>query len=183
MSRGGWGSGRNLPGRQASEHRHGIGRQDDRCALWVVGQELGPVLSYLLLQGRCRRCKVWISPRYPLVELLTGLLFVGVLWRFDPSWEALLLMVFVAGLVVAAAVDIDHQLIPDEISLGGLALGLVLAAMTGRVLESLLYGVQPGDPIVLGLSATLLAGIAALASWIPAMRASRIDPVEALRTD
>ena len=65
----------------------------------------------------------------------------------------------------------------------GLGLGLLLAVASGRVLETLLFGVVPGDPTVLGLSAALLACIAALASWIPAMRASRIDPVEALRMD
>jgi leader peptidase (prepilin peptidase)/N-methyltransferase len=126
-----------------------------------------PVLSYLLLRGRCRRCKVWISPRYPLVELLTGLLFVGVLWRFDPSWEALLLMVFVAGLVVAAAVDIDHQIIPDEISLGGLALGLV--AMPVVKLAS-------GTPYPAALASSCLGAFVGAGSlWIVAFVHARVS--------
>jgi leader peptidase (prepilin peptidase)/N-methyltransferase len=83
-----------------------------------------PVLSWLFLRGRCRHCAMRISARYPAVEMLTGLLFVLMLWRFGPTLEALLFMLFAAGLVVAAGVDIDHQIIPDEVSLGGLVLGL-----------------------------------------------------------
>jgi leader peptidase (prepilin peptidase)/N-methyltransferase len=85
-----------------------------------------PVLSYLWLRGRCRNCKTHISLRYPAVELLTGLVFVAIMWRFGPSWIALLFMLWAAGLIIAAGVDIDHQIIPDEISLGGLAAGLVV---------------------------------------------------------
>jgi len=85
-----------------------------------------PVLSYLWLRGRCRACALPISPRYPAVELTTGLVFAGIAWRFGPSVGSLLLMVFAAGLIAAAAIDLDHQIIPDEISLGGLVLGLAL---------------------------------------------------------
>ena len=84
-----------------------------------------PVLSYLWLRGRCRHCSVRISARYPAVELLTGLLFVAMVWRFGPTPAALLFMAFASLLVVAALVDLDLQIIPDETSLGGLALGLV----------------------------------------------------------
>jgi len=84
-----------------------------------------PVLSYLWLRGRCAHCHVRISPRYPAVELLTGVVFVGIVWRFGPTPMAVLLLFFGAALIVAAAVDIDWQIIPDEISLGGLALGLL----------------------------------------------------------
>lgn len=81
--------------------------------------------------------------------------------------------------------QIRRRIVAGSTSLSavGLGLGLILAVASGRVLESLLYGVEPGDPVVLGVSAALLAGIAVLASWIPASRASRIDPVEALRMD
>jgi len=65
----------------------------------------------------------------------------------------------------------------------GLVIGLGLTISSTRVLESLLYGVEPSDPFVLGLSVVVLAGVAVLASWIPARRASRIDPIEALRME
>jgi leader peptidase (prepilin peptidase)/N-methyltransferase len=84
-----------------------------------------PVLSYVWLRGRCRHCGIAISPRYPAVELLTGLLFWAIVARFGPTMIAALYMVFAASLIVAAAVDIDWQIIPDEVSLGGLVLGVV----------------------------------------------------------
>lgn len=84
-----------------------------------------PVLSYLLLGGRCASCSARISIRYPAVELLTGVVFAAMAWRFGPTPLAVLFMLFAAGLIVAAAVDIDLQIIPDEVSLGGLVLGLV----------------------------------------------------------
>lgn len=84
-----------------------------------------PVASYLILRGRCRACRERISLRYPAVELANGLLFVALVWRFGPSALALVLMGLVAGLWVAALVDLDHQIIPDSISLGGAALGLI----------------------------------------------------------
>lgn len=84
-----------------------------------------PVLSYVLLRGRCSDCSARISPRYPAVELLTGLVFAAMAWHFGPTALAVLFMLFAAGLIVAAAVDIDLQIIPDEVSLGGLGLGLL----------------------------------------------------------
>jgi len=95
------------------------------CETQIAAWDNVPILSYLILRGACRHCGAHISIRYPLVELLTGLLFVAMAWRFGPTLEALMFMIFSAGLVVAAAVDIDHQIIPDEVSLGGLALGLI----------------------------------------------------------
>jgi leader peptidase (prepilin peptidase)/N-methyltransferase len=95
-----------------------------------------PLLSYLALRGRCRGCGVGIPLRYPGVELLTGLLFVTVAWRYGPTPIAALWMLFSAGLVAAAWIDLDHGVIPDSISLGGLAVGLVvmpgLAAWRGE---------------------------------------------------
>lgn len=85
-----------------------------------------PVLSYLLLRGRCHSCGVRISLRYPLIELFTASVFAAVAWRFGWSWLTPTLMVFAAGLIVAAVIDFDHQIIPDEISLGGIVLGLLV---------------------------------------------------------
>lgn len=95
------------------------------CGAAIKAWQNVPVLSYLLLRGRCGSCEVPISPRYPAVEALTGLLFVAMVVRFGATPAAVLFMAFVSLLVVAAAVDIDLQIIPDEVSLGGLVLGLV----------------------------------------------------------
>ena len=86
-----------------------------------------PVLAWLWLRGRCRRCSARISARYPLVEALSAALFAAIAWRFGPSLMAPLWMAFGAALLAAAAIDLDHRVIPDEISLGGLGVGLTLA--------------------------------------------------------
>ena len=86
-----------------------------------------PVVSYLWLGGLCRHCETQISWRYPAVELLTGLRFLGGALRCGFTLETPLWMIFSAALVAAAGIDIDHQIIPDEISLGGLVFGLLAA--------------------------------------------------------
>lgn len=83
-----------------------------------------PVLGWLLLRGRCADCGVWISPRYPAVEALTALLFALAVWRFGVSGEAAIAVSFSAALIAAAGIDFDHRIIPDEISVGGLVVGL-----------------------------------------------------------
>ncbi len=85
-----------------------------------------PLLSYLWLRARCRHCRASISPRYPLVELATGLTFAAIAARHAASPLAVLWLLLAAGLIAAALIDFDHGLIPDEISLGGLLVGLVL---------------------------------------------------------
>ena len=96
------------------------------CGTPIGARDNLPVLSFLLLRGRCRHCAAPISWRYPAFELLTGALFAAIAWRYGPTLEALLWMGFAAALLAAAAIDFEHQIIPDEISLGGLAAGLLL---------------------------------------------------------
>ena len=97
------------------------------CGRALSAAENVPVLSYLVLRGRCRRCKARISPRYPAVEALTGLLFAGIALRYGPTATAIVLLGFAASLLAAALIDFDHRIIPDEISLGGLLFGLIVA--------------------------------------------------------
>jgi len=89
-----------------------------------------PLVSYLWLRGRCRGCGGHISLRYPVIELVTGLLFAGVVLRFGATPMTLVGCAFAAALVATAAIDFDHQIIPDEISLGGLAVALVAVPAT-----------------------------------------------------
>ncbi|MFQ5348990.1 MAG: prepilin peptidase [Thermoanaerobaculia bacterium] len=85
-----------------------------------------PVLSYLVLRGRCRRCGAPISWRYPAFEAATALLFVGIAERFGLSFEALVALVFGCLLLVLAAIDFDHFLLPDRLTLPGIAVGLAV---------------------------------------------------------
>lgn len=79
-----------------------------------------PVASWLWLRGRCRACKAPISPRYPLVELLTGLFAVAAVFRFGPHWSALIVFAFLAVLIVVTFIDLDHRIIPDVLTLPGI---------------------------------------------------------------
>ncbi len=88
-----------------------------------------PLLSYAALGAKCRHCHKTIHWRYPVVEALSGVAAVGVLQRFGVDAIGLTYLVFVWALIVVSAVDLEFQIIPDEISLGGLALGLVLSVM------------------------------------------------------
>jgi leader peptidase (prepilin peptidase)/N-methyltransferase len=83
------------------------------------------MLSYILLRGRCADCGVRISPRYPLVEALTGLMFVLVLYRFGIQGPTLVYWLFAAALIVITFIDLDHQIIPDVISLPGIVVGFL----------------------------------------------------------
>lgn len=94
------------------------------CSARIKAWDNIPILSYLWLRGRCRNCASFISLRYPALELATGLLFLAVAWRFGPTWWTTIHCAFVAALLAAAMIDFDHQIIPDSISLGGLAVAL-----------------------------------------------------------
>jgi leader peptidase (prepilin peptidase)/N-methyltransferase len=99
------------------------------CKTQIRGWHNIPVLSYLALRGRCAACGTPISRRYPLVELLTGILSAVVAWRFGLSWEALAALVFTWCLVALAAIDFDRQLLPDDITLSLLWLGLSISLL------------------------------------------------------
>ncbi len=86
-----------------------------------------PLLSYVLLGGRCRHCKTAISWRYPVVELLTGVLFFVIVWRLGASLAAGKFCLLSALLVGLTFSDLEARILPDEFTLGGLAAGLVIA--------------------------------------------------------
>ena len=93
-----------------------------------------PVLSYLWLKGKCRRCKAKIPMRYPTVELLGGLFALGAYLRFGLGIETLIYYLFIAALLVVTFIDIDHRIIPDVITLPGIpicfAASFALSAIT-----------------------------------------------------
>ena len=90
-----------------------------------------PILSFLLLRGRCRACGQPIAWRYPLVEGLTALLFAATVSRFGVTPLAATLLVFVAALTVITFIDLDHQIIPNIITLPGIPLGLLASLVVG----------------------------------------------------
>ena len=84
-----------------------------------------PVISFLLLRGSCRHCRRSISVQYPLVEGFTALLSLLLFMRFGPSLQYVIYFAFIAALVVITVIDLYHQIIPNGISLPGIAAGLL----------------------------------------------------------
>jgi leader peptidase (prepilin peptidase)/N-methyltransferase len=82
-----------------------------------------PLVSWLLLRGRCRACRAPISPQYPLVELITALLTLFLFVRFGPTFPFVVLFLFCTSMVVITFIDLEHYIIPDVISLSGIVVG------------------------------------------------------------
>lgn len=112
-----------------------------------------PILSYLLLRGRCRSCGAGIGLRYPLVELLGGGAAVAALYAHGASAQALLIFAFLAALIVITFIDLDHQIIPDAISLPGIFVGFTAALLFGEPSWSdSLIGIALGGGLLWGVA-------------------------------
>jgi leader peptidase (prepilin peptidase)/N-methyltransferase len=123
------------------------------CSTPLAWYDNVPVLSYVLLRGRCRHCGASISLRYPAVEAVTALLIAGCVLKFGFSWDALIASVFCAALVTVSATDIERRIIPNRIVLPAAALVLVANTVVHPSFEW----------IVAGLGASAFLFVAALA--------------------
>ncbi|WP_255505425.1 prepilin peptidase [Alkalisalibacterium limincola] len=123
------------------------------CGHQLAAWENVPVLSWLLLRGRCRGCGMRISAQYPVVELLTGLLFAICVWQFGWTWQAGAAIVFTGLLVAMSGIDLRTTLLPDQLTLPLLWLGLLLSV------------VVPGGLFVPPVSAILGAAVGYLSLW------------------
>jgi leader peptidase (prepilin peptidase)/N-methyltransferase len=104
-----------------------------------------PVVSWLMLRGRCRYCKTPISLQYPLVELLTAIASAIVVWRFGPSWQSLAALLFTWTLIALAGIDLHTSLLPDQLTYPLLWFGLLLSTTTSFVDPvSALFGAMVG---------------------------------------
>ncbi len=96
------------------------------CKTSIKPYDNVPIISYLVLGGRCRSCKSRISPRYLVVELLTAVCFLAISLTFAHALPMMIVaLIFFCSLIVVFFVDLEHQIIPDEISLGGIAFGII----------------------------------------------------------
>jgi leader peptidase (prepilin peptidase)/N-methyltransferase len=98
-----------------------------KCGAMITAWQNIPVVSWLFLRGACANCKTKISIRYPLIELLTGVLSAAVAWKFGVTWYCGAALVLTWALVALSAIDFDHQLLPDDITLPLLWIGLLLS--------------------------------------------------------
>lgn len=97
-----------------------------KCGTQIRACDNIPIFSWLWLRGRCRACGTAISGRYPLVELLTGLAFAWCGWHFNADLQLLAALAFTACLIALIGIDIDEMLLPDQITLPLLWLGLLV---------------------------------------------------------
>ncbi len=97
------------------------------CGHQITALQNIPVISYLMLGGKCGNCAAPISRRYPIIELLTAVLTGFVAWRFGFGWEALAAILMTWALIAISVIDIDHMIIPDSISLPLIWAGLFLS--------------------------------------------------------
>jgi leader peptidase (prepilin peptidase)/N-methyltransferase len=101
------------------------------CGHALSAWENVPVLSYLVLLGRCRECRKPIAPRYPLVELANGVAYLGLALLHPPSARAFVSMALVTALLVLSLIDLEHYILPDAITKPGIALGLLASFLPG----------------------------------------------------
>jgi leader peptidase (prepilin peptidase) / N-methyltransferase len=117
------------------------------CKAPITAWQNIPVISWLFLRGRCAACKTRISARYPLVELVTALLSASVAWHFGFGPNAACAVLVTWALIALTGIDIDHQLLPDNITLplmwAGLAAAVVIGPMSGEAAP-----VSPRDAII-----------------------------------
>src|SRR6185436_16615996 len=102
-----------------------------RCGAAIRPWQNIPLISWLVLRGRCASCREPISPRYPAIELLHGAGFALIVATFGPRPFTLFLLLFYFALVVLACIDWDHQILPDVITLPGILVGLLGSLVPG----------------------------------------------------
>jgi leader peptidase (prepilin peptidase) / N-methyltransferase len=116
-----------------------------RCKTPIRFYDNIPLASFLILQGRCRKCHAPISLRYPLVELLMGLFSLLLLRQYGISTLYLIYLAFFASLTLVSFIDLSHRIIPDVISLPGIVIGLVISLLHPQLsIKDSLIGVLLG---------------------------------------
>jgi leader peptidase (prepilin peptidase) / N-methyltransferase len=124
------------------------------CGSQITALQNIPLVSWVVLRGRCARCAAPISGRYPLVEALSGLSFALIAWRFGFGLPALAAALLTAFLIALSCIDLDRQLLPDSLTLPLMWLGLLLS----------LLGPQPGSPVPVDLRSSVIGAIAGYVS-------------------
>jgi leader peptidase (prepilin peptidase)/N-methyltransferase len=109
------------------------------CGHAITAMQNIPVISYLVLGGKCSNCQVPISRRYPIIELLTAVLTGIVAWRFGFGWEAAAAILMTWALIAISVIDIDHQIIPDSVSLPLIWVGLFLSLFHETAAAEILF--------------------------------------------
>jgi leader peptidase (prepilin peptidase) / N-methyltransferase len=160
------------------------------CGAVIAFYDNVPVMSYVVLAGKCRACRAGISPRYPAVELMTALLFLAVAWRQGPTLGLPFDLAFVAALIALVFIDAEHMLLPNAITYPGIALALVarvaVPLLTGRPyfddLGPLMNGALSGMPVWAAslIGALLGALIGGGSLWLMGWTWEKLRGIEAM---
>src|ERR1700733_11169489 len=118
-----------------------------KCKAPITALQNVPVVSWLVLRGRCASCKAKISARYPLVELTTGILSAWVAWHFGFGASAACALLVTWSLIALTGIDIDHQLLPDNITVPLMWAGLLSAVVIGPI-PGTAMPVSPTDAVI-----------------------------------
>jgi leader peptidase (prepilin peptidase) / N-methyltransferase len=143
-----------------------------KCGAPIHAYDNIPVVSWLILGGKCRHCKTPISKMYPLVELLTGLLFLACYFAFGLTVDALKWSVFCALIIVLVFTDLRERLLPDPVNYTGFALGLALSFFTApsdgtaRWVGNTMFDFPPPAPVLSFADALFGAAVGSLLLWI-----------------
>ena len=135
-----------------------------KCKKRIPGYDNIPFISFILLKGKCRICKSKISLRYPLVELLTAVIFLLFFTRYGLSYDFFFYIVLSCALIIATFIDIPHRIIPDEISVGGIIVGFVLSSVRGVNINPFAFSFAPMLNSVLGI--IVGGGVIFLTGWL-----------------
>ena len=135
-----------------------------QCKRLIPWYDNIPILSYILLRGRCRRCDKRISGRYPFVEALSGVVSVLLYSKSGLGSEWAIFFAFSSALIVLAFIDLDHRILPDEITLNGIWIGALASfylaqpsPLASRLLRT--TGVEVANPHVIALVASLAGAL------------------------
>jgi len=121
-----------------------------KCRSNISPKDNIPLLSYILLKGRCRNCKSKISIQYPVVEFLTGFIYLIIYLIYGLSIQTLIYIILSSALIIIAFIDLNEQIVPDVISLPGIVLGLILSFFVSYIsFVNSALGVLVGGGIIL----------------------------------
>ena len=130
-----------------------------KCRRNISPKDNIPLLSYILLKGRCRNCKSKISIQYPIVELLTGLIYLIIYLTYGLSVQFLIYIILSSALIIIAFIDLNEQIVPDVISLPGIVIGFIISFFVPYIsfINSVL-GIFAGGGIILiiGLAGSII---------------------------
>jgi leader peptidase (prepilin peptidase)/N-methyltransferase len=123
-----------------------------KCGARVVARDNVPILSWIALGGRCRHCQTPISIQYPIVEFVTGCVFLVIAWWTPVGPLLVSRLVFASALIVLFAIDLEFQILPNAITLPGILVGMVFSVLTPIGWLNSLVGAALGAAILYGIA-------------------------------